>query len=110
MACFEARMSTKGQVTLPAEVRRRLELRDGDRVDFYIDAVTGTVSLVARNRPLADLAGIIDHAPSQLPSMSEIKTLIGQHLVEDDRRITAEWNELQEFEAWRRSKSVDAAE
>lgn len=107
MACFEARMSTKGQVTLPAEIRHRLALREGDRVDFYIDAVTGTVSLVARNRTLADLAGIIDHAPSQLPSTSEIKTLIGQHLVEDDSRIAAEWNE---FETWRRLKSVDAAE
>jgi len=32
-----SRVSSKGQVTIPLEVRRRLGLRTGDRVDFVED-------------------------------------------------------------------------
>jgi AbrB family looped-hinge helix DNA binding protein len=31
-------LTTKGQVTIPAEVRRQLGLKPGDRVAFIIDA------------------------------------------------------------------------
>lgn len=31
-------LTTKGQVTIPAEVRRQLGLKAGDRVGFIIDA------------------------------------------------------------------------
>jgi AbrB family looped-hinge helix DNA binding protein len=30
-------VSTKGQITVPIEIRRRLGLREGDRVEFVID-------------------------------------------------------------------------
>jgi antitoxin PrlF len=33
-----ATISAKGQVTLPAEVRKRLKLKPGDRLDFVFDA------------------------------------------------------------------------
>ncbi len=110
MPCLEARMSSKGQVTLPAEVRRRLNLREGDRVDFYVDPLTGAVTLVARNRTLADLQGLTDLAPSKLPTKTEIREAVGRHLVDEDRRIGAEWNELREFERRRRAKAASAAE
>jgi AbrB family looped-hinge helix DNA binding protein len=53
-----ATMTSKGQVTLPAELRRELRLKPGDKVAFerqpdgrvYIDAGMGT---------LADLRGLI---------------------------------------------------
>ena len=31
-------ISSKGQVTVPLEVRRRLGLKEGDRVDFVLDS------------------------------------------------------------------------
>ena len=31
-------LTTKGQVTIPAEVRRQLGLKPGDRVGFIVDA------------------------------------------------------------------------
>lgn len=30
-------ISTKGQVTVPLEIRRRLGLKEGDRVEFVVD-------------------------------------------------------------------------
>jgi antitoxin PrlF len=30
-------ISTKGQITVPLEIRRRLGLREGDRVEFVVD-------------------------------------------------------------------------
>jgi antitoxin PrlF len=30
-------ISSKGQITLPLEIRRRLGLKEGDRVEFFID-------------------------------------------------------------------------
>ena len=34
---FEATITSKGQVTLPARLRERLNLKDGDKVEFYVD-------------------------------------------------------------------------
>jgi antitoxin PrlF len=30
-------ISTKGQITVPVEIRRRLGLKEGDRVEFVVD-------------------------------------------------------------------------
>jgi AbrB family looped-hinge helix DNA binding protein len=34
---FEATVTTKGQITAPAQLRARLNLKDGDKVKFYAD-------------------------------------------------------------------------
>jgi AbrB family looped-hinge helix DNA binding protein len=45
---FDSTVSSKGQVTIPIEIRRSLGLRDGDKVRFV--AEKGTVSI----RPVVD--------------------------------------------------------
>jgi AbrB family looped-hinge helix DNA binding protein len=37
MAVFETRLTSKGQMTLPVEIRRLWDLKAGDRVEFYAD-------------------------------------------------------------------------
>ncbi len=37
MAVFETTLTSKGQMTLPAEIRRLWDLKTGDRVEFYAD-------------------------------------------------------------------------
>jgi len=49
-------MTSKGQITVPSEIRRRLNLRPGSKVDFQEDK-HGNVLIKPRSRPLADLAG-----------------------------------------------------
>lgn len=53
-----AKITSKGQITLPACLRKELGLKAGDRVDFVANA-KGAYELVARTKTLADLRGII---------------------------------------------------
>jgi len=53
-------VSSKGQITIPLEIRRRLGLREGDRVEFIIDNGR-TVIRPARNpeNPFQRYAGAL---------------------------------------------------
>ncbi|MGI8974124.1 MAG: AbrB/MazE/SpoVT family DNA-binding domain-containing protein [Gaiella sp.] len=52
-----ARVSSKGQVTVPKSVRQALGLEEGDSVVFRIE---GSRATLARTSDLLDLAGIVD--------------------------------------------------
>jgi antitoxin PrlF len=43
-----ATLTSKGQLTLPADIRRALDLQPGDQVEFYPD-LEGNIRLRARN-------------------------------------------------------------
>jgi antitoxin PrlF len=60
-----ATLTTKGQITVPREVRRRLNLRPGDRLDFRI-APDGRVSVEPAQRRVRELFGIL-HRPGRKP-------------------------------------------
>ena len=49
-------MTTKGQVTVPQEIRDRLGLKSGDKMAFTMLS-DGTVVMRPKTRRLADLAG-----------------------------------------------------
>ncbi len=51
-----ARLTSKGQITIPRSVRSALGLRDGDRVVFRVD---GDRAVLARTPDLLSLAGSI---------------------------------------------------
>jgi AbrB family looped-hinge helix DNA binding protein len=55
-----ATLTSKGQVTIPKEIRERLRLETGDRVHFWVDA-DGEVHLRAQNRSLLDRVGFMKH-------------------------------------------------
>ncbi len=55
-----AKVTSKGQITLPAKLRKELGLRSGDRSDF-VEAAKGRYEIVARRKTLADLRGIIPY-------------------------------------------------
>jgi AbrB family looped-hinge helix DNA binding protein len=55
----DAKVTSKGQITIPKAVRERLHLAPGDRVYFDIRD-DGSVRFVARNRPLERLFGMLD--------------------------------------------------
>ncbi len=46
-------MSSKGQITVPAEIRKKLNLRKGDQVDFEFDGEV--VKLIPKKGTLEDL-------------------------------------------------------
>ncbi|MCW5696295.1 MAG: AbrB/MazE/SpoVT family DNA-binding domain-containing protein [Bauldia sp.] len=109
MPHYEAKTSSKGQITVPAEVRSFLGLKEGDRVDFYIDPSTRRVQIIARNAKLADLRGVVPPPNGRPVTQEEIDRGIGEYLSEKHERISQEWNEWREFQNWRRRNAKKAA-
>jgi antitoxin PrlF len=53
-----ATVTSKGQITLPVQIRRRLGLRPGDRVQF-VETDRGKFEMTAANRSVRDLKGVL---------------------------------------------------
>jgi AbrB family looped-hinge helix DNA binding protein len=51
-------LTSKGQVTVPREIRDRLGLKSGDKIAFTLLS-DGTVIMRPKTRRLADLAGML---------------------------------------------------
>lgn len=83
-----ATMTSKGQMTLPKDVRDELKLKPGDKVEFV--KVNGHYELRPRNVSAMELAGILGKPPANRAlTIEEMDEAIGQALKEDDERIRA---------------------
>lgn len=51
-------LTSKGQTTIPKEVREALRLRSGDRITFTL-MPDGTVQMRAKNKSAASLGGLL---------------------------------------------------
>ncbi|TSE26685.1 transcriptional regulator, AbrB family [Tepidimonas sediminis] len=60
----EAAVTSKGQVTIPAAIRRALGLREHDRLTFT-PMPDGTVVLRAKTRSLRELRGLLPAPPGE---------------------------------------------
>lgn len=85
-----ATLTSKGQTTIPKEIRDRLKLKPGDRLDFTFQA-DGSVRLTARNLRIKDLYGILAPSPRKRPmTIEEMNEAIIDAAVENDRRVVAD--------------------
>ena len=55
MSVFYGTMTTKGQTTVPAEVRELLNLKPGDKISYLVDG--DTVVIKAKNRRAVEAIG-----------------------------------------------------
>lgn len=84
-------MTSKGQLTIPKEVRESLKLSPGMRL--YVTVRNGQVVAVPKNRKLSDLARTMGSPPSGGSlSVEDIDEALMDAAAEDDRRISAEWS------------------
>ena len=67
-------ITSKGQTTVPSDIRRRLKLKAGDRVEFIVEP-DGRVLLVPATVDIADLKGMLAPAPRRV-SQSEMERAI----------------------------------
>ncbi len=85
----QATVTSKGRITIPIEVRRKLNLKPGDRIDFVVDHAGG-VRLQPTKAPLASLLGIL-HRPGQKPlSVAQMHAEVAAHAAEDWERIQSQ--------------------
>ncbi|MEX3764885.1 AbrB/MazE/SpoVT family DNA-binding domain-containing protein [Paraburkholderia phenoliruptrix] len=54
-----ATITSKGQITIPVDVRNRLGLQSGDRIEFCFNGATGRYEVYPVTRSLASLKGIV---------------------------------------------------
>ncbi len=58
-------LTSKGQTTIPGEIRKHLKLKPGDRIEFFVEK-DGRVRLIALNVDIASLGGLLAPAPRRV--------------------------------------------
>ena len=76
-----ATLTSKGRITIPKEVREKLQLRTGQRLDFVLDA-SGQVTLRPRNGDYRRLHGIVKHTNTRPVTLAEMDEAIAEGAVE----------------------------
>lgn len=83
----EAKMTSKGQITLPKEIRLKLGLKQGDRVRFIVED-DGRVRLLPAKRDVSELFGILPK-PKRALSIEEmdemVQTAVARRVLGHDR-------------------------
>lgn len=54
-----ATLTSKGQITLPKELREKLHLETGEKVDFRVDERNGIATLIPLNKRVDDVFGMM---------------------------------------------------
>ena len=65
-----AKVTSKGQITIPVEIRNALGLKPGTRVDFFATE-TGGFMLRAKTGSIMDLEGVVPSV-GRIPSQAEM--------------------------------------
>lgn len=77
----KAKITSKGQVTLPVEVRRRYGLEPGDEIAFRMGQ-GGLRILPLKRRPLTEFRGVFP-ARRRYPGKEAIRREVGRMLAEE---------------------------
>ncbi len=82
-----ATVTSKGQITIPKEIRDRLGLSPGDGLEFTVDAEGKLVGNPIRKTGAEDLAGCLGHLAGAEPvSLAEMDDAIRRAAAERDLR------------------------
>jgi AbrB family looped-hinge helix DNA binding protein len=76
----ESTITTKGQTTLPKDVRAALRLSPGDRVRYII--LDGGEVRLARSRPVEGLVGLLKGKTDRVVSLDEMEDAIARGAVD----------------------------
>lgn len=72
-----ATISSKGQITIPAEVRRALQVTAGDRVEF-VEVAPGRYEFMAATRSVTGLEGMFDKRAGKPVSVEDMNRVIAE--------------------------------
>lgn len=74
-----ARVTSKGQITIPAEIRRALGIDQGDDLQFAVTSERSAELRVVKRRRLSELYGALPVA-RPLPGREEVREEVGRVL------------------------------
>ena len=83
-----AKMTSKGQITIPMEVRKSLDLKPGDMVVFF-KASEREFAFKAKNRSIMDMEGCIPK-PDHMITIEEMNQAVLDHAAELDARTRSD--------------------
>jgi antitoxin PrlF len=73
----QARLTGKGQVTIPKTIRDYLHIDTGSKIDFVIDE-NGEVKIISLNIALESLSGILHRPEMKAVSLTDMEEAIAQ--------------------------------
>jgi antitoxin PrlF len=78
---IESRLTTKGQTTIPAEIRGFLKIGPGDRIRYVF--VEDKVELIPRNRPSTSLFGQLESFAIPHTTLEDYKEAASQAFADE---------------------------
>lgn len=89
MRRYAIKLTSKGQVTLPADYRRLVGAREGDRLSLVVDD-EGRAVLTKMVDDLMRMQGIARRARAKAGLPSAAEDPIGDYLVDEDERTKSD--------------------
>jgi AbrB family looped-hinge helix DNA binding protein len=69
-------VTSKGQITIPQEIREHYHIKPGDKLDFVINDDDGTLKIIPAVSSLKSLKGVLPH-PAKPVTLKNMKRVIG---------------------------------
>ena len=85
----KATITSKGQLTLPKEVRSRLGVDAGDQVEFRIEA-DGSITVLSAKGSARRLYGLLQTIHGAVVSTEDMDRAISEAVAADDGRIRSQ--------------------
>jgi antitoxin PrlF len=90
---YASTITSKGQTTIPKEIRELLKLNSGDRLEFIVES-DGRVWIYPLNVDVRSLSGILYKKGRKPVAISEMDTAIGEAVVEGFTRSVGDRVEI----------------
>jgi AbrB family looped-hinge helix DNA binding protein len=90
-------LTSKGQITLPVEIRREMGLTTGDRLEFTRNPETGGYEVTRTAGSIMDLKSSLKYDGPPV-TVEQMNRDIAQYLADDDERIKRDYRETLESE------------
>ena len=74
-----ATLTSKGQVTIPADVREALCLHSGDRIDFVVDS-SGGATVRPLKKTVDEVFGMLHQPGQKSASIANMREAIAKHI------------------------------
>ncbi len=85
----KATITSKGQLTLPKEIRSRLGVDAGDQVEFRIEA-DGSITVLSAKGSARRLYGLLQSSHGAVVSTEDMDRAISETVAADDERIRSQ--------------------